>query len=118
MTDHERIVDLEARLAIHREACAVMYQFAGMFIPYGVPTEILDNLSALAQGKQSPHEWPMPIGVETVDRMKRQGAAEELRAQFEALLREADQFEKATNLAMRGIALRFKVRAAELEGES
>lgn len=77
MTTDERIAELQARLAMYREACASMYQFAGMFIPYGIPVEILDNLSALAQGKQPPHPWKAhEVGL--VERVERRGAAKEL----------------------------------------
>ena len=109
--------DLEARLALYREACASMYQFAGMFIPYGVPVEILDNLSALAQGKEPPHPWKAHEAA-LIDRIEQRGAAKELRAQIEWLISASDDacFSRETRLAIRGVALRFLARAAELEG--
>jgi len=115
MTDRDRIADLEARLAM---ACQALLEAdtrlytLNQFHPEddGWIVDMRNHLHEVREGNTE------KIAA-FLARVKRQGVAEELRAQSEALLRESEQFDKSTSLAMRGIALRFAVRAAELERE-
>jgi hypothetical protein len=65
-----------ARLGELREGASWAYQLAGLI---GQPTTVLDNLSAIAQGRTPPHEWP----VAECDRLR---VAETDTARLEAVI--------------------------------
>lgn len=69
MSDRNDSRESRRERAYMREAAAWMYQFAGAvhFAEEIVcPVEVLDNLSALAAGKNPPHAWPYVANVQCV----------------------------------------------------